>query len=80
MDFNNKDLRANPSEEGVFDAEQVTNLKILQSLMGFRHGSSLSMHESGVLGEDPPRFNHHWGLKRVLSKHSKSNKPINSPK
>jgi len=30
MDFNNKNLRANPSPQGVFDREQTTNLKILQ--------------------------------------------------
>jgi len=44
-------LRANPSEEGVSDAERATNLKILQPLMGLRYKSSLSMHGSGVLGE-----------------------------
>jgi len=29
-----KELRANPSYEGVFDPEQVTNIKVLQHAMG----------------------------------------------
>ena len=36
MDFNNKDLRANISQKGVFNVEQATDLKILQSVMGTR--------------------------------------------
>ena len=34
MDFNIKDLRVNPSQEGFFDAEQATVLKVLQLDMG----------------------------------------------
>jgi len=41
MDFNDKDLRANSSQEMVFDAEQATNLD-LQPFISFRHGASLS--------------------------------------
>ena len=42
MDFNNKGLNANPSQEEVFDAEQAAGLKmILQQLMGLRHMTPL---------------------------------------
>jgi len=63
MDFNIKDLRENPSQEEVFDAEQAINLKIFQPLMRLRHGASVVTHESGARGEDPPRPFHTWGLK-----------------
>jgi len=41
MGFNKKDLRANPSQEGMFDAEQFNDLTILQLVMGSRHVVSL---------------------------------------
>ena len=63
-----------------YNAEQATNLKILQPLMGLRHGASLSTHESRELGKDPSRLNHPWGLKQGLFKLKKSDKAIRSPK
>jgi len=63
MDFNTKDFRGNPYQEGVFDAEQATNLKILQPVTGTRRWASLITHRSGALGEDPLRPFHDWGLK-----------------
>ena len=51
MDFSIKDLRANPSQEGVFYAEQATDLKILQLVMGMRHQASLITHGSGDQGK-----------------------------
>jgi len=45
MDFNLKDLRANPSQEGLLDAEQATCLKIFQSVMGSRHEAPQITHK-----------------------------------
>jgi len=48
-------MKANPSQEQVFDTEQTTGLRILQWFMGSRHGTSLITHGNGAVGEDPPK-------------------------
>jgi len=71
MDFNIQDLRPNPSQEGVFDEEQATNLKFFQSIMSIRRMVALITHGSGVLGEDPLGPLHAWDLKRGSNEASK---------
>jgi len=53
MDFNIKDLRKNPSQEGLFDAKQATDLKILELIMSSRRWTLLITRGSGALREDP---------------------------
>jgi len=55
MNLKSKDLRANPSQKRLFDAEQVTNTKVLQHAMGSRSDASLLTQANGALGKDPPR-------------------------
>jgi len=63
MNFNNKDSRANVSQEGVFDVHQATGVEILQCITGLRDGAPLIILENGALMEHPPRPIHTWNLK-----------------
>jgi len=46
MNSNNKYLRVNPSQDGVFHMKQTIDLKILQPTMGIRRRASLITHGS----------------------------------
>jgi len=63
MEFNNKNFRENPSQTGVFKAEQAISIKILQWIMRPRHGALVITHGNGALRKDPPRSIHTLGLK-----------------
>jgi len=58
MDFNNKDLRVNPSQEGVFDAEQTNCTNCLLCVM-----TLLITQRISAIGKGLPRLIHNWGLK-----------------
>ena len=58
MEFNNKDLRVTPSQEGVFNAEQTNYTNVLLCVM-----TLLISHRIRAVGKGLPRLIHNWGLK-----------------